>query len=73
MKFLTSMPTTPEIGNCEKHGDYEFLYSPSFSGKIWVRDSCGECIKKENEDKAKEELEREKERAAYAIEQKENT
>jgi len=65
MKFLTEMPDTPETDNCEKHGDYEYLYSKTLTGKIWVRDCCGECIKETN---AKEKLERETKEAADSIE-----
>lgn len=62
MKFLTVMPETPEIGNCEKHGEFEFLYSKGLGSKIWVRDCCGECVAENN---AREKLEKEtKEREA---------
>lgn len=65
MKFLNVMPETPETANCEKHGDYVFLYSKTLTGKVWVRDSCGECIK---EASAKEKLDKESKDIADAIE-----
>tara|TARA_R110000787_G_scaffold210034_1_gene319933 strand:- start:48 stop:815 length:768 start_codon:yes stop_codon:yes gene_type:complete len=44
MKKIDAIPSTPEILNCEKHGDYEVKYMPGFNGKVWVNEMCSKCI-----------------------------
>lgn len=65
MKTIDKMPAVYEVGNCEKHGDFDFKYLETLNGKVWVHDYCGECVK---ESKAKQELEDEKIRLADSIE-----
>lgn len=55
MKFITEMPETPEVLNCEKHGTYNAQYANWSGGKIAVNTSCNQCVK---EMKAREEEER---------------
>ena len=52
MKTIKTKPETPEIGRCEKHGDYEFRYMP-FGKRIFVSDYCAVCA---NEKSAEEKL-----------------
>ena len=49
MKTINSMPDKPEVLNCHIHGDYEVKYINAFNGKIWVNDSCSDCIKQSDE------------------------
>ena len=66
MKSITEMPETPEIGNCEKHGEYEFKYIHMMNDRVWVKDCCSECVKEDTEKKEKEEAEKnEKERVEH--------
>jgi DNA replication protein DnaC len=68
MIFITEMPSTPETGNCEKHGQFDFLYTQRFGGKIWVRDCCGICA---TEIEAKRKLDEENEKVARDKEREE--
>jgi DNA replication protein DnaC len=43
------MPDKIEVLNCPVHGDYEVKYMNAFNGKIWVNDSCSDCIKQSDE------------------------
>ena len=67
MKSIEQIPKTPEVSNCEKHGDYEFKYSEKRLGKVWVNESCSKCVVEETEAKNKKDIEEkeaaEKERA----------
>jgi DNA replication protein DnaC len=65
MKTIDKKPDTPEIKNCEKHGDYEVKYSQISETRCWVFDSCRTC-NDENEVKAK--IKEEKENAERDIE-----
>ena len=67
MKTITKMPEAKEVGNCEKHGEYEFGYIPTFKNKIWVKDYCGACV---TEKQDKDKLEKEKQDAITDIENK---
>lgn len=67
MKTIESIPETPEILNCKKHGDYEVKYSQIGVGKCWVFDNCTKCADEANE-KAK--IKAEKEEADRDIENK---
>ena len=58
MKTITVMPKEPERSICDKHGEFEFLYTTMFNKKIWVRDSCGECISENESKRLKEENEK---------------
>jgi len=59
-------PEPPEVGQCEKHGDYDFRYI-AFNNKYLVTDCCPLCAKekKQEEELAAKELE-----ATTAIENK---
>jgi DNA replication protein DnaC len=73
MKKITAMPSTAEILNCEKHGDYKAKYSPIFRGKIWVNEMCGECIVEADKlDKEKKENEFNELQKNNAIQRKKN-
>ncbi len=66
MKTIKTKPETPEIGRCEKHGDYEFRYMP-FGKRIFVSDYCAVCA---NEKAAEEKLAEEKLQVDTAIKNK---
>ena len=43
--FITEKPDTPEIGKCDKHGDFEFKYSESaMPGRFMVSSVCVKCV-----------------------------
>tara|TARA_R110002012_G_scaffold152101_1_gene312037 strand:- start:300 stop:1064 length:765 start_codon:yes stop_codon:yes gene_type:complete len=66
MLTISVIPETPEVGQCEKHGKYDFRYL-AFGARNIVSDYCPSCAKekKEEEELAAKELE-----AATAIESK---
>lgn len=43
MKSIKKIPDVPQIGNCEKHGQFEYRYMEMMPGKVWVSASCPEC------------------------------
>ena len=49
MKSVSEIPVQPAIGNCEKHGDFNYEYMPSPRGKFWVKDYCAKCLEEKNE------------------------
>ena len=60
MKSIETMPITPEILNCEKHGDYEVKYTQIADRKCWVFDTCMKCVAETNAaERLKEEAETE--------------
>jgi len=64
MLTIKTKPETPEVGQCEKHGDYEFRYI-EFNNKYFVTGCCPLCAK---EKKQEEELAAKELKAATAIE-----
>lgn len=60
MKTIERMPKTPEIKNCEKHGDYEVKYSQIADRKCWVFDICTKCVAENNEKERIENIEKER-------------
>ncbi len=54
MRVIDKIPEKAEIMTCKKHGDYEVKYLNALKNKIWVNESCSECIK-ENYKKEEEE------------------
>jgi len=67
MKSINKKPDTPEIKNCEKHGDYEVKYMDSFgrAGRVMVFDHCMTCV---SEKDAEDRIRQKKEDAARDIE-----
>jgi DNA replication protein DnaC len=55
MRTIDSKPEIAEVGNCEKHGSFDFRYLP-FGKKTFVIDCCAKCVdEKDLEDKLTEE------------------
>ena len=55
MRTIANQPEVAEIGNCDKHGSYDFRYMP-FGRKTFVIECCAKCVdEKALEDKLAEE------------------
>ena len=65
MKTIDKIPSTPEIKNCEKHGDYEVKYLKTMGEKAWALEHCTKCV---TENDAKQRIQEEKDFAARTIE-----
>jgi len=65
MKTIEHIPETPEIKNCETHGDYEVKYMQMMPGKVWMLDHCMTCV---SENEARDKIAKEKEDIARTIE-----
>jgi len=65
MKTIEHIPETPEIKNCETHGDYEVKYMQMMPGKVWMLDHCMTCV---SENEAHDKITKEKEDIARTIE-----
>lgn len=46
---IQDIPETPEVMNCEKHGDYEVRYLKMFNSKAMISKYCPECASEEKE------------------------
>ena len=68
-RFLDSMPETPEKATCEKHGEFEFKYTPVFGSKVLCISACCKCV--EDRDRFID-AEEKKEIAAYWVKVKED-
>ena len=66
---IDEVPETPEVINCEKHGDYEVRYLKVFNAKAMVSKYCPACASEEK--KAEDEAKKEKANQA-AIERRNN-
>lgn len=64
MKTIERKPETPEVINCEKHGNYEVKYNQVSDNKCWVFDTCTKCVTENN---AKEKAEQEEKAKQLAI------
>ena len=68
MKTTNKIPETPEVGNCEKHGKYNFKYMQMMVDKVWVNDSCSQCVKENDAIREAKEKEREEKERMERIE-----